>query len=170
MKLLLLILLLFAGVYVTWYDYIAPHFPREITLTNKDGDVLKVTLIRRDEINVYFRRQEDPTLYNCEIAKLNFLSRCKVKLYLRSLPKPLPKPLPLQVDDPAQKHLNSMYEKREDLKEQIRLLKVKMGRETDRAARRAIAIEIEAHKLEIANLTYKIEHLEYRYPHLIRSK
>ena len=63
-----------------------------------------------------------------------------------------------------------MYEKREDLKEQIRLLKFKMGRETDRAARRAIAIEIEAHELEIGNLTYKIEDLKYRYPHLVRSK
>ena len=62
-----------------------------------------------------------------------------------------------------------MYEKREDLKEQVRLLKIKMSRETDSAAKQALAIQIKVLNLEISNLTYKIEDLKYRYPHLVSS-
>ena len=44
MKLIFLILLLSAGVYATWGDFIAPviikYFPQEMVVTNKDGDML----------------------------------------------------------------------------------------------------------------------------------
>ena len=87
-------------------------------------------------------------------------------------------------DDPAQAHLDSLYEERKDLKKQVKLIELKMRREREKqrllqtmgsgesrkTAYRALAIEMDAHKAKIANLTYKIEDLKYRYPHLISSK
>ena len=167
MKPLLLILLLSAGVYATWYDYIAPHFQREITLTNKDGVMLEVNLIRRDEINVYFRRQEDPTLYNCEIEKLNFLSRCKVKLYPKSSPNPLSKiAKDNPADNPAQMHLNAMSEELEDIKERRELLTLKRKSADHIYTAQAIDKDIKSLTDKANSLIYKIENLKYRYPHL----
>ena len=129
MKPLILLILFCLGVYATWGDYIAPvikqHFPRELYITNKDGDNISITLIRRDEKNVYFRMKGSSLIHSYEIARLNYLSRCKIKLYPKSSPKRTssPKPTPWKSDNPAQQHLNSMYEKREDLKKQVKILK-----------------------------------------------
>ena len=192
MKSLFILLLLSAGIYATWGDYIAPaitqHLPREMMLTNKDGDDISITLIKKDEKNVYFRKKGSPIVHSYEIAQLNFLSRCRIKLYPKysSIPSPMPTPKPIlkATENPARQHLNSMYEKREDLKKQVRLLQTEMRREAKKAKLidmkmskesnmsniQTISIEIMALKVEINDLTYKIEDLEYRYPHLVNSK
>ena len=166
MKPLLLILLLSAGVYATWYDYIAPHFPREMTLTNKNGDDISVTLIRRDEKNVYFRREGGPILHLYEIAQLNFLSRCKVKLYPRSQPKSV-RSIDKERDDPAQMHLNSMYQEHVDRIKQLQLLNVKLNSVPSISTKQAIGHDIESLSAKINALIFRIEEFKYRYPHLI---
>ena len=178
-------------MYAIWGDYIAPvitqHFPREMLLTNKDGDDISITLISRDEKNVYFRKKGSPRVHSYEIAQLNFRSRCIIKLYPKSSPIPPPPPpkeIPDVADNPAQQHLNSMYNKREDLKEQMSLLEMKLRREKERAnllqamksketrktAIQTINLKIAALKVEISDLTYKIKGLEYRYPNLVPTK
>lgn len=172
MKSLFLFLLLSASLYATWGDYIAPvitkHFPREMTLTNEDGDAIKIILIRRDEKNVYFRREGGPILHRYEIAQLNFLSRCKVMLYPRSSPKSM-RTIDKERDDPAQIHLNSMYVEHEDLKKQLRLLEIKMEGAPSIMAKQAIGHDIKTLIDKINALIYRIEKLKYRYPHLIPS-
>ena len=165
MKLLLLILLLSAGVYATWYDYIAPHFPREMTLTNKDGDVVEVTLIRRDEINAYFLKEGKAILESYKIAQLNFLSRCKVKLYPKSSKPSLSKIASLR-DDPAQLHLDAMREEHEDVLERVELLKIKARSADHIYTAQAINKDIKSLTNKANSLMYKIEDLKYRYPQL----
>lgn len=172
MKPLLLLILLSVGVYATWDGYIAPvvkkHFPREMVVTNKDGDMLKITLIRRDEKNAYFRKEGNQILYRYEIAQLNFLSRCKVKLF------PLPSPKSMRTkhdieDDPAQMHLNSMYIEHEDRKKQLRVLEVKMVAAPSMMTKQSIQRDINTLIDKINVLVYRIEEFKYRYPHLISS-
>lgn len=170
MKLLFLLLLLSAGLYATWGDYIAPviikHFPREMVVTNKDGDMLEITLIRRDQKNVYFRRDEDPILHSYEIVQLNFLSRCKVRLYPQSSPKSM-RNKDKKRDDPAQMHLNSMYEEHKERLKQLRLLEIKLDSASSIYTRQAVGQEIKSLSDKINALIYRIEEFKYRYPHLI---
>ena len=170
MKSLFLILLFSIGVYASWDDYIIPvitkHFPREMIVTNKDGDMLEITLIRRDEKNAYFHREGDQILHRYEIAQLNFLSRCKVKLYPRTSPKST-RTKDKKEDDPAQMHLNSMYEEHKERLEQLRLLKIKLGSASSINTRQAINHEIISLSNKINALIYRIEEFKYRYPRLI---
>ena len=172
MKSLFLFLLLSAGLYATWGDYIGPvitkNLPREMTLTNKGGDVISITLSKRDDKNVYFRIEGGPILHRYEIAQLNFLSRCKVKLYPRSRPKSV-RFKDKERDDPAQMHLNSMYEEHEDRIKQLRLLNVKLNSASSIYTRQAIGHEIKSLSYKINALVYRIEEFKYRYPHLISS-
>ena len=169
MKSLLLLIILSVGVYATWGDYIAPvisrHFPREMLITNKDGDDISITLIRRDEKNVYFFKKGSPIVHSYEIAQLNFLSRCKVKLYPRSSPKYITSKHK-EGDDPAQMHLDSMYEEHKDRIKQLRLLNVKMEGAHSITTKQAIERDIETLTNKINKLIYKIEDFKYRYPHL----
>ena len=172
MKSLFLFLFLTAGLYVTWGDYIAPvitkHFQREMTLTNKDGDAIEITLIRRDEKNIYFRMKGGPILHRYEIAQLNFLSRCKVKLYPRPSHKSM-RTIDKKRDDPAQMHLNSMYVEHENRTKQLRLLKIKMEGTPSIITKQAIGRDINTLIDKINALIYRIEEFKYRYPRLISS-
>ena len=171
MKSLFLFLLLSAGLYATWGDYIGPvitkNFPREMTLTNKGGDVISITLSRRDDKNVYFHIEGGPILHRYEIAQLNFLSRCKVKLYPRSQPKSVRFKDKEGDDDPAQMHLNSMYEEYEDRVKQLRLLNVKLNSAPSISTKQAIGHDIKSLSDKINALIFRIEEFKYRYPHLI---
>lgn len=169
MKYLFLLALLCVGVYAIWDDYIVPYFPREITLINKDGNMVEITPIRRDEKKVYFLKEGKTDLESYEIAKLNFLSRCKIKLYTKFSPKPpSSKTLPSKIarDDPAQMHLNNMHEEYEDILERIELLKIKKRSADHIYTAQALDKDIKSLSNKANSLIYKIEDLKYRYPHL----
>ena len=158
--------LLCAVIYIKWDDYIAQNLPREITITNKDGDIIEITLSRRDEKNIYFFREEGPMLYSYEIAQLNFLSRCKVKLYPKlSLNLSSDTTRDTTRDNPGQAHLNAMLEEREDIFKRIELLKLKK-KGVDYYKGQAINKDITNLYNKADSIKYKIEDLKYRYPHL----
>ena len=207
MKPLLLILLLSAGIYATWDDYIIPvinkYFPREIDVPLDEGEAEKKKIEGLEKkiegiIQEALRAQaEGDKKAQSSLEKRIKLARRIVDIMKTSgVSQEEATMLASQTsdiilgetdpvrDDPAQAHLDSMYEEREDLKKQVGLIELKMRREREKqillqtmgsgesrkTAMRALAIEIDKRKFKMANLTYKIEDLKYRYPHLIPSK
>ena len=152
-------------MYIMWDDYIAQNLPREITITNNDGDIIEITLSRRDEKNIYFYREEGPMLHSYEIAQLNFLSRCKVKLYPKLTHNLVRSETTTTRDNPGQAHLNAMIEEHEDIFKRIKLLKLKK-KGVDYYKGQAINKDITNLYNKAASIKYKMEDLKYRYPHL----
>ena len=145
-------------MYIKWDDYIARNLPREMNITNKDGDIIEITLSHRDEKNIYFYREEGPMLYSYEIAQLNFLSRCKVKLYPKVSHNLFSSDTTITTrDNPGQEH--------EDIIKRIELLKLKK-RGVDYYKGQAINKDITNLYNKANSIKYKIEDLKYRYPHL----
>ena len=199
MKSLFILLLLSAGIYVTWDDYIIPvinkYLPREIEapldevapldegetekkkiegLEKKIEDIVQEALRAQAEgdkkAQSSLERRIKLARRIVDIMKTSGVSQEEATMLANRTSDDMLDEIDPVRDDPAQAHLNSMYGEREDFKKQVRLLKFKMSSETDSSAKRATDNEIEALKLKIAKLTYKIEDLEYRYPYLVPSK
>ena len=199
MKSLFILLLLSAGIYVTWDDYIIPvinkYLPREIEapldevapldegetekkkiegLEKKIEDIVQEALRAQAEgdkkAQSSLERRIKLARRIVDIMKTSGVSQEEATMLAKRTSDDMLDEIDPVRDDPAQAHLNSMYGEREDFKKQVRLLKFKMSSETDSSAKRATDNEIEALKLKIAKLTYKIEDLEYRYPYLVPSK
>ena len=199
MKSLFILLLLSAGIYVTWDDYIIPvinkYLPREIEapldevapldegetekkkiegLEKKIEDIVQEALRAQAEgdkkAQSSLERRIKLARRIVDIMKTSGVSQEEATMLANRTSDDMLDEIDPVRDDPAQAHLNSMYGERDDFKKQVRLLKFKMSSETDSSAKRATDNEIEALKLKIAKLTYKIEDLEYRYPYLVPSK
>lgn len=199
MKSLFILLLLSAGIYVTWDDYIIPvinkYLPREIEapldevapldegetekkkiegLEKKIEDIVQEALRAQAEgdkkAQSSLERRIKLARRIVDIMKTSGVSQEEATMLAKRTSDDMLDEIDPVRDDPAQAHLNSMYGEREDFKKQVRLLKFKMSSETDSSAKRATDNEIEALKLKITKLTYKIEDLEYRYPYLVPSK
>lgn len=199
MKSLFILLLLSAGIYVTWDDYIIPvinkYLPREIEapldevapldegetekkkiegLEKKIEDIVQEALRAQAEgdkkAQSSLERRIKLARRIVDIMKTSGVSQEEATMLANRTSDDMLDEIDPVRDDPAQAHLNSMYGERDDFKKQVRLLKFKMSSETDSSAKRTTDNEIEALKLKIAKLTYKIEDLEYRYPYLVPSK
>ena len=193
MKSLFILLLLSAGIYVTWDDYIIPvinkYLPREIEAPLDEGETEKKKIEGlekkiEDIVQEALRAQAEgdkkaqSSLERrikiarriVDIMKTSGVSQEEATMLANRTSDDMLDEIDPVRNDPAQAHLSSMYGEREDFKKQVGLLRFKMSSETDNSAKRATYNEIEALKLKIAKLTYKIEDLEYRYPYLVPSK
>ena len=191
MKSLFLFLLLAAGLYATWDDYIIPvinkYFSREIDAPLDEAEKKKIKGLEK-KIEGIIQEAQKAQAEGDKKAQSSLERRIKIARRIVDIMKTsgvsqeeatmlanrtsddmLDEIDPVR-NDPAQAHLSSMYGEREDFKKQVGLLRFKMSSETDNSAKRATYNEIEALKLKIAKLTYKIEDLEYRYPYLVPSK
>ena len=170
MKSLFLLLLLSAGIYATWDDFIVPviteHLPEELKLTNKDGVDIRITPIRRDEENIYFRKEKDSILYSYAIEELSFLSKCKVLLYPKSSEQGPWLDFP-SGQSTEEIHLQAMYKEHKNYSERLKLLAIKSDGDVQKSQKPVIESEIRLLIRKMNQLTLKIEEFELRNPHLV---
>ena len=190
MKPLLLILRLSAGIYATWDDYIIPvinKYKIEVLEKKIEGiiqEALRAQAEGDKEAQSSLEKRIKLARRIVDIMKTSGVSQKEATMLANKTSDDILVETNSVRDDPAQAHLDSLYEEREDLKKQAELIVLEMRRERERqrllltmgsiesrkTAYRALAIKMRAHKAKIANLTYKIEDLKYRYPHLIPRK
>lgn len=170
MKLLFLILLFAVGIFFSYENYVRPtiekYYPRELTLTNKAGEDIDVTIIQRDSENIYFFLGEDSIQHKFPLKELNFLSQCKVWLFPR-LTTQSPENLPEK--NLPEKHLNNMYDQYYDLISQIKILREKEYSSAT-SEKSAIFANIKALAVKTNALIYRINDFKYRYPYLIDER